>query len=254
MNKFLAITIVSLLFTGCATQAQRQWSELTAGVDESRESRLKCLYAAMEMPTVALVAIAIPLIDDATDEQKTLPYKITDGSETDWANFREYSSASLTCEEAYTTRIKAVHYTFGPAASVRLTVAQGAHRAFANGEITMGQLNDVLHYNDNKYNIELEGAVQKLSGEFAASHQAEIARRSQSFQTGLAIMQRSGAATGVPSAYSAASTTAPNVSLQCTKSGEQRSGLGKICYYNCLGTTRALNLSATDLCPIWQTF
>ena len=36
----------------------------------------------------------------------------------------------------------------------------------------------------------------------------------------------------------------------CFKTSEAKSGLGKICYYNCGGTTKAMNINATQLCPI----
>ena len=36
----------------------------------------------------------------------------------------------------------------------------------------------------------------------------------------------------------------------CFKSGEQTSGMNKICYYNCLGSTKAITISATSLCPL----
>ena len=40
------------------------------------------------------------------------------------------------------------------------------------------------------------------------------------------------------------------VAVMCTKSGEQTSGMNKICYYNCLGSQVAINVSATALCPL----
>jgi hypothetical protein len=36
----------------------------------------------------------------------------------------------------------------------------------------------------------------------------------------------------------------------CTKSGEQVSGMNKICFYDCLGSTVAINISSTALCPL----
>ena len=39
-------------------------------------------------------------------------------------------------------------------------------------------------------------------------------------------------------------------SRTCFKSSETTSGLSKICYYNCGGTTRALNVNSTQLCPL----
>jgi hypothetical protein len=36
----------------------------------------------------------------------------------------------------------------------------------------------------------------------------------------------------------------------CFKTGEQISGMNKICYYDCLGSARAITIKATDLCPL----
>ena len=36
----------------------------------------------------------------------------------------------------------------------------------------------------------------------------------------------------------------------CFLTGEQISGMNKICYYNCIGGTRAITISSVSLCPI----
>jgi len=36
----------------------------------------------------------------------------------------------------------------------------------------------------------------------------------------------------------------------CFHKGERTSGFNKICYYDCLGDTVALNVSAIQLCPL----
>lgn len=36
----------------------------------------------------------------------------------------------------------------------------------------------------------------------------------------------------------------------CFKSGEQTSGMNKICYYDCLGSQVAINVSSVSLCPL----
>lgn len=36
----------------------------------------------------------------------------------------------------------------------------------------------------------------------------------------------------------------------CFKSGEQQSGMNKICYYDCLGSTFAITIGAAQLCPL----
>jgi len=40
------------------------------------------------------------------------------------------------------------------------------------------------------------------------------------------------------------------VAATCFKTGEQTSGMNKICYYNCLGSTAAITVSAVQLCPL----
>ena len=40
------------------------------------------------------------------------------------------------------------------------------------------------------------------------------------------------------------------VAVKCFKSGEQISGFNKICFYNCMGSTRAITISSTSLCPL----
>lgn len=40
------------------------------------------------------------------------------------------------------------------------------------------------------------------------------------------------------------------VALTCFKSGEQQSGMNKICYYNCLGSQVAINVGSVELCPL----
>ena len=41
-----------------------------------------------------------------------------------------------------------------------------------------------------------------------------------------------------------------NSTVTCFKSGEQTSGMNKICYYNCAGSTAAITISSTSLCPL----
>lgn len=38
--------------------------------------------------------------------------------------------------------------------------------------------------------------------------------------------------------------------VACFKSGEQTSGMNKICYYKCVDGTRAITISSTSLCPL----
>jgi hypothetical protein len=41
-----------------------------------------------------------------------------------------------------------------------------------------------------------------------------------------------------------------NSAVTCFKSGEQTSGMNKICYYNCMGSTAAITISSVSLCPL----
>lgn len=36
----------------------------------------------------------------------------------------------------------------------------------------------------------------------------------------------------------------------CFKSGEEISGMNRICYYNCMGSTAAITISVGKLCPL----
>lgn len=40
----------------------------------------------------------------------------------------------------------------------------------------------------------------------------------------------------------------------CFKSGEQVSGMNKLCFYKCLSGTKVLNLTSIDLCPLSADF
>ena len=41
-----------------------------------------------------------------------------------------------------------------------------------------------------------------------------------------------------------------NSATTCFKTGEQTSGMNKICYYNCMGSTAAITISSVSLCPL----
>lgn len=47
-------------------------------------------------------------------------------------------------------------------------------------------------------------------------------------------------------------TTKPELhaAVSCFKSGEQISGMNKICYYDCLGSQVAINISSVSICPL----
>ena len=38
--------------------------------------------------------------------------------------------------------------------------------------------------------------------------------------------------------------------VTCFKTGEQVSGMNKICYYDCMGSAAAITISAVSLCPL----
>lgn len=40
------------------------------------------------------------------------------------------------------------------------------------------------------------------------------------------------------------------VAAVCFKTGEQTSGMNKICYYDCLGSAKAITIGAVELCPL----
>lgn len=40
------------------------------------------------------------------------------------------------------------------------------------------------------------------------------------------------------------------IAAMCFKTGEQISGMNKICYYNCLGSTAAITIKSVELCPL----
>ncbi|CAN7651260.1 hypothetical protein LJR225_005139 [Phenylobacterium sp. LjRoot225] len=40
------------------------------------------------------------------------------------------------------------------------------------------------------------------------------------------------------------------VAMMCTKTGEQVSGMNKICFYDCAGSAAAITIGAVQLCPL----
>jgi hypothetical protein len=40
------------------------------------------------------------------------------------------------------------------------------------------------------------------------------------------------------------------VAVVCFKSGERMSGMNRICYYDCLGSTYAITVGVAELCPL----
>jgi hypothetical protein len=42
----------------------------------------------------------------------------------------------------------------------------------------------------------------------------------------------------------------PHLAVVCFKTGEQISGINRICYYNCMGSAAAITVSVAQICPI----
>ena len=38
--------------------------------------------------------------------------------------------------------------------------------------------------------------------------------------------------------------------VTCFKTGEETSGMNKICYYDCMGSSAAITVSSVSLCPL----
>ena len=56
---------------------------------------------------------------------------------------------------------------------------------------------------------------------------------------------------GSPAETSAPKAPVPQrLAVTCFKTGEQTSGMNKICYYDCLGSQAAITIGATQLCPL----
>lgn len=53
-----------------------------------------------------------------------------------------------------------------------------------------------------------------------------------------------------PSVPPAPMSERPIPVVQCFKTGEQVSGMNKICFYSCLGSQAAITVGATQLCPL----
>jgi hypothetical protein len=71
-----------------------------------------------------------------------------------------------------------------------------------------------------------------------------FSRESKMIVLALAVFTASAIATEPPD------TANPiRVAMVCTKSGQQTSGLTKICYYDCGGTERAMTAKTYDPCP-----
>lgn len=68
------------------------------------------------------------------------------------------------------------------------------------------------------------------------------------FKRGLIVVLLSTAFAGFAGAPAASIASAQQI--MCMASGEQTSGFNKICYYDCLGSTRAVTQQAISLCAL----
>ena len=53
-----------------------------------------------------------------------------------------------------------------------------------------------------------------------------------------------------PAAKEPGQKEAVPMAVMCFKTGEQTSGMNKICYYDCLGSAVAITISSVSLCPL----
>jgi hypothetical protein len=51
-------------------------------------------------------------------------------------------------------------------------------------------------------------------------------------------------------AYLGSARRLMQLALTCIKTGEETSGVNKICYYNCAGSGASITVKASELCPL----
>lgn len=54
----------------------------------------------------------------------------------------------------------------------------------------------------------------------------------------------------VPVAPPVAGPKPQQLAMLCFSTGERQSGMNKICYYDCAGSSAAITVSSTELCPL----
>ncbi|WP_440651360.1 hypothetical protein [Candidatus Pelagibacter sp. HIMB1495] len=94
---------------------------------------------------------------------------------------------------------------------------------------------------DSESRASLEAKIQEQATDIQ-NKIAEEAKASRDQEAWAALL-------GMTTGNSVLSPSSTKSSI-CFKTSEAKSGLGKICYYNCGGTTKAMNINATQLCPI----
>ncbi len=252
--KYVWAGMTACLLTACATAAQREWTDRTNQLATIDEGRLECLAQTLTDPQVRFVASAFPVSGEASQEQQALNATLI---ESDLPAFSVYSSKILACERAYTNAMVGLHYGFAEPVTLRLSIIERVHRELADMTLSAGEANKVLAVLAETYKEQLPNFIAAVRQGYEARHQAEIQRRAQSLQTATAILGAYGTS-ATPSATTAYTPALPQTSYNtghmCFKSGESISGMNKICYYNCLGSTAAMTIGSIELCPLSQRF
>ena len=96
----------------------------------------------------------------------------------------------------------------------------------------------------------LNRASQKDIAATQSLIEQEIAKKSRDQEAWKVLL---GLTLGTNSFGSASSNTSSG-GAACFKSSETTSGTSKICYYNCMGSTKALNISSMQICPLSANF
>lgn len=63
----------------------------------------------------------------------------------------------------------------------------------------------------------------------------------------IAVLMTTFAQSNMPTVDEAPSTETAAI---CFKTGEQVSGMNKICFYDCMGSAKAITIGAVELCPL----
>ena len=91
---------------------------------------------------------------------------------------------------------------------------------------------------------EYAACVEGVNAEVRKLERQENARRFERVIGGVA-------AAGGATAPAPSSSAPPRIgTTNCMLQNSTQSGFNRICYYNCVGSTRAETIAATDLCPL----
>ena len=115
---------------------------------------------------------------------------------------------------------------------------------FANCILKLMELDEIRQAAilESESKASLEAKLQ----EQATDIQNQIAEEAKASRDQKALEVLLGMSMGTGSIFNSSTSN----STQCFKSGETSSSLSKICYYNCGGVTKALNVNSTQLCPL----